>query len=276
MAGQASLAIEQPNRISIDSLRTLCSQLFSLERSEYQGQVGFSTSVVELDSNSIFAGLIEDHQLFLGYLLDHSQSVFGPGNNSLLQIEDSDEMNRAFQTALEKDSSFNHWLLPFLARWLAIHGLDTDESFVTGADTSAWTWNEVFLLAARFIYIDGLSREGQLQAHFCAGINGIDDYNGRKNLWVEGLALEAIMDDLSSDESVMYEEYQRLSALAKRSVTDSDSAKAVHQAQAAMFGLMAESEVLQQLLRSRYRSLEGILPVRVFESGQQSASQRGD
>ncbi len=273
---QISLAIDQSKRVSIDSLRTMCSQLFLLERSEYQGQVGFSTSIVEPESSGVLSGLVDDHELLLGYLLDHSQEVFGPGNNSLLQIEDGNEMNRAFQTALESDSSFNQWMLPLLSRWLRIQGQDIDESFVTKADTSAWTWNEVFPLAARFIYIDGLNGEGQFQAHFCAGINGIDTYEGRKNLWVEAFALEAIMEDLFSDEPGMYEEYQRLGPLAKHSVTESDSAKVVLQAQKAMFDLMTESEVLQRLLRSKYSGVEGILPIRIVESEQHSASQTSD
>ncbi len=265
IAVQAALAAEPPARIPIDSLRTLCSQLFSLERSEDQGRIGFATSVVEPDSNSIFAALVANHELFLGYLLDHSQKTYGPGNNSFLQIEDGDEINRAFQSALERDSSFNEWLLPVLAQWLARQGGHVEGFPKVAADTTAWKWDEVFPLAARFIYVDARDTAGQYQTHVCFEINGLADYSGRKNLWVEAFAFDAIVSDIGSENSSIYPEFQRLGKQVRLAAASKDSTTEVLRAQGAMFGLMAQSPVFQSALKTAYAKKNDVLPVRIVD-----------
>jgi len=243
---------------SADTLRIVCSNLFAVERTE---RGGFNTLVSMPEEGNLLYSLAQKHELFLDYLVDHC----GFDISTLPNTEDSVELNRAFHERLRGHAELNACLLPVLTGYLKKQGITVRDVAATTLDTSAWTWAEVMPLASRFVYIDGRDSARQLQTHVCTGENGVVAYSERKNVWVEAMVFEAIMNDLFSEDSQIYPEFLSFAKSVNLVATSDDSTTAVLQVREAMFGLVEKSAVFKNVINEAYTNMSYLIPLKISE-----------
>ena len=246
----------QAAALSIDSIRALYLPAFELPKSGQKANNDAVCEIKELPDSNPLAAFVEANDAALEYIASNGRSiVMGHIDPDVKKIT-----NKLLQSELAQDSTFNAAVVPMAARWLQSQGIQVEPASLTGYEDSLWTWEEIWAIGIRFVFVDGRQANGDFQSHFCSGINGIADYPGRKSVGVEAAVFQWIMNDVYADESKIIPLYMNSGRLLRLTSASEDSVTTVLRAQGAMWATLYESDEFHSVLEEGYHLAKSYTP----------------
>ena len=179
-------------------------------------------------------------------------------------MEEPERLNEYYHSALMEDEPFNALLLPLVDRHFHERGVEL-VGFHTPQTKKVITVDELINVAVRFFYPDGVSEKGSIRSHICAGINGLRDFAGERDLTVEAFCYETIFNELKSPQYGILEQYKELMVAVRRLQLSSEEETKITRAQGAAWALLSTNATLREMLLSAYEKKKNILPFVVKE-----------
>ncbi|HXH28730.1 MAG TPA: hypothetical protein VNL37_06770, partial [Candidatus Polarisedimenticolia bacterium] len=138
------------------------------------------------------------------------------------------------------------------------------------------TMHRLISVAARFFYPDTVRPDGSVQAHICAGLNGLKDLQGPRDLAVEAFAADVILGDAKSERHPLRDDFgRRLGRIVKLDLS-SDPEVRLTRIQGALWASLADSRRLRRVLRRGYDRSRDWLPFVLVEDGPDATSAAAD
>jgi hypothetical protein len=152
-------------------------------------------------------------------------------------------------------------VVPVISRYLISKGHLVP--FFKPEEDKPVTITEIQRTAVRFFY-PHLGRNGKMQFHICAGINGFKDFGGKRNLLVEAFAYAAIFNDLGTDSKVNLSTiFSKLLGKIMKLGMSNDKEVNVHRIQGAAWFEMSKDKNLEKVLINSFRVHKSLLPFKL-------------
>lgn len=222
------------------------SDFIVVNKSHFNDKDYLTKYAVETTKKTCFSDLINNNIMFVDYLLTHFSS--NANAQELLKITDSLELRKAYFLNLEKDSLFNSVMNEFVQKTL------------DGNPKDSVTFDNLLNIAVKYFSILKLSDEGYYVGKVCVGLNDIKKTESERKPFIEAFCFSSIMEHYQGTEFSMYDEFVKsLKELYKINL-GIDPAEKLLRAQGALFFLMRNSEVLQNMLAKEFEENKEFLP----------------
>lgn len=255
-----------PN-LTVEDVKAEYEHIFSIERYAYNEQIYLSFDTDTLPTEHPLAGLVNDKNHFLLYLVEHGSGI---GNKDLFaHAQDSAELRSYFLERLRSSARFDTLFLPVVDRYLRSQGGD-----LVGYEPpprKRVALEDLVKVAVRFFYPDAVLPDGTIQSHICVGINGLRDFPGMRDLILEAFAYSAIFQDLLRPKFNIEEEYDHVKRQMNELRLSADPGVRLARAQGFMWGRMMQSARLRDVLGAEYQRLRDALPFELLQT--QTAAQ---
>ena len=201
------------------------------------------------------ANLVNNNYHFFLYLAQHGTEVHL--EDLYRRKLDWEELQRTFYTNLRTDERFNGIVLDVVARFLQ----SRDQTLVGFVQQPSYRLpiEDAVRVAVRFFYPFRVVR-GEIQSYVCVGINGLLDYPGGRDLVLEAFAYSAIFHELLEPKYDVRVDYEHAKTMMNGLSLSSDEETRLLRAQGLMWGYMAQSERLRQVLLAEYQRTRVYLP----------------
>jgi hypothetical protein len=259
--GQAAVSHDAKRSLSVDDVRAAYAQVFLVVPRDSGTGRYVSYRVGRLEEDHPLAGLINENEHFFGYVLTNTMEASG-----LESVNgDPDQIRERVLERIQASTRLNEIVLPMAARHLASHGMELHglEGTLRQDANDALTRFELDAatsVAARFFYPHEIGPGNKIQAHICAGINGLDDLQMPRHLALEAFVFSALWHDLRREgrgvRQEFMEELQRLAGLD----LSSNPGIRLHRVQGAIWAHMARSRRVRRALLKEYARMERWLP----------------
>ena len=160
--------------------------------------------------------------------------------------------------SLVEDETFNTAILALVGRYLGNQGGE----LVGHPDSVRETISAERLtgIAVRFFFPTTITEEGRIKASVCAGLHGLRDFEGERDLMLEAFSYEAIFNEFGSRQYGMMDEFTSILGRVRGLQLSTDKEMKLSRAQGAVWALLASNETLRDVLSNAYKSKRGILP----------------
>ena len=163
-----------------------------------------------------------------------------------------------YDRALVEDDDFNASLLTLVGRYLGSRGMELVGHSNAAKETI--TADQLTGIAVRFFFPTAITEEGRIKASICAGLHGLRDFEGERDLMLEAFCYEAIFNELGSRQYGMLDEFRSILGRVRGLQLSNDKEMKLNRAQGAVWALLASSDTLREVLSNAYQSKRGILP----------------
>lgn len=228
-------------------VRDQYENFISIGRALHNGHAFLSKGVIESNSGGCMEPLVQNSSAFIDYLLTNFSSR--SKDQSLLQIEDSLSLRKAYFASLRNDSLFNSTMADLVGK--TINGSLAKDSV---------SMDQLLDVAVKYFSIIRITPEGYYVGKVCAGINGIKSTMVRRKPFVEAFAFASILKHYNDDEYSMYEAFAQ--AIKDLYTVDLgvDQADRLLRAQGGMYLLMKNNVQLRDMLLMEYGKQTEFLP----------------
>lgn len=226
--------------------------------------------VVAPPPGHLLATFFQDHELWLSYLIFNGRGFQLPGLDDIQPgvgaatpgHQPPPALRAEFVRRLAADSQFNALAVPAIAEHLRHAGAPVAAGLATRPHNTI-PLDTAMRVVVRFFYPD-LFIQDRIATHVCTVLNAVRDLPSR-NLALEALAFSAIMRDIRRGDS-SYIEQDFAPARRLMNALDAPGPKELrlHRAQGLMWGVMAGSARLREVLLAEAKRQSDILP---FEFG---------
>ncbi len=110
-----------------------------------------------------------------------------------------------------------------------------------------------------------MSETGSIRSHICAGINGLGDFEGQRDLTVEAFCFETIFTELRSPKYRILDQYKELLGKIRRLQLSRETEIKITRAQGAAWALLSTNASLREMLLSAYEKKKEVLPFVVVQ-----------
>ena len=215
----------------------------------------YSVDVAPRDPAHPLAAFATENARLLDFLLQH-----GPGFRlDSIARGDSAGAQARFAAALAGDSAFNALVLPLVSRYLAAHG-----GRLVGLESPPERRRvplQAFTVVAVRFFDPFLDERGEILTHVCTSYNGLAELPGPCDLPLQALAFSAIMGDvLRGSQSRIEPDFGPARRLMSDLQLGGVPEVRLRRAQGVMWGAMAQSRLLREVLLAEYAAKAAYLP----------------
>jgi hypothetical protein len=230
-----------------------------------RGDTLLMVSVVPPSPPHPLAPFVRENERWLSYLLQH-------GRGFELEVlvgarRDSVTLQRRFAARLAGDSTFNAVVLPAATAYLRRAGPHVTDVRAP-AQKQVIPMERAIQIAVRFFYPDIITEE-RILTHVCTVINAVKELGPPRNLAFEALAFSAIMGEVTRGDSSRLEADFAPARLLMNKLDSRGTPDEVrlNRAQGVMWGLMAQSPRLREVLALEYAAKADFLPFIISPGG---------
>jgi hypothetical protein len=192
----------------------------------------------------------------------------GAGPRTLSAGDEPAQVRDSIIRALLSTDTFTRPVLHLLAaHWRGTRRVVADDAAVGPRHTVSEA--QLRRIGARFFFPDGLTSDGRLLTHVCAGVNGVSALPGKVEPIVEAFAFVAVSSAFASPngKSPLMRAYERAAQRAKAAAASRDSAAYVLRAQGVMWAEMENSPAMAAAISDAYRRFGSAMPFRLTGAG---------
>lgn len=257
--------------VTVERIKSEYPAIFTLRFFTHEDKT-FTAAVAEPPPEGhLLRGFVEENRHYLQYLIGNGTSLDAQG--LLEENGDQEKTLRDFDSRLRDDARFNDQVLPMIDRWL--HGRGIDLAGYDPPTRKEVTHRHMLDLAARFFYPDSIQKDGAIGSHICAGMNGLSDLGGEREIAVEAFAFQIIFGDLFEDRYGLESEFTEEVRSVGRLNLSSDPNTRLTRIQGAAWAHMARSRNLQRAVAREYRRRVDYLPFTLVEEAKGNQAGEG-
>jgi hypothetical protein len=248
------LSSATPQTISAQDIRNTFGRMIAVRAMVARGDTLYSTEVVSLPADDPLRDFVSTNRLWLSYLVDHGHSfnLREVGSHGL----DSAAVTASFAHLLTVDSAFSAVVLPAAARYLRSRGWAVS-GVVNPSQRRVIHVDKIIPVAVRFFYPDILTPTG-INTHICTQLNAVRALP-QHDIVLEAFLFQAIMRDAQTTWT-LGPDFRPASALMNRLDAPGPEAERLNRAQGVMWGAMARSSRLRQVIFAEAKRAGVILP----------------
>lgn len=210
----------------------------------------------KLDVKCPFAELVNNNSLLFDYMFQNNLVVSNETLSNLLK--DTVTFRRNYIDLLKKSNDFNKTMNSIADKYLALkdkskHSLNNEKKYKKA---------DVLNAAVRFFFPFAVINS-QLQIHICVGINGMSDFEFKRDLVMEGFVFQAIFENLDNKTFRIREDLEAAKKLAAGLGLSGDKNTKLNRAQGVVWGAMYKSKGLWKVITNSYKNRKNILPFRI-------------
>ena len=206
-----------------------------------------SKSVIEAPKKSCYSSVVNNCLDELNYILTNFTS--NQNYQHILDFTDSLDMRKAFFEKLITDSTFNSIMLDF-----------ANKSINKSIPKDTITMSKLLNIAVKYFSIIKITDEGYYVGKICIGMNDIKKTEAVRQPFVEAFCFSSILKNCKKDEYGIYDEFMKnLKELYKVNL-GIDKDEKLLRSQGALYFIMRNNEILNQLLRKEYDRQKDNLP----------------
>jgi hypothetical protein len=215
-----------------------------VERKQYGEKHYLKREVISPQDKYCFSKAVQNIPVFFEYILTNFKdwSIY----SELTEIADSNKLKNVFFANLEQDSLFNQTIGDYQE---IVFGKSTKDT-ISKAD--------LINIAVKFFSVTKALENGNYEGKICVGINSLEATEAERKPMIEAFCFSTLMtgkgDSLSSKIFV-----KALKKVIKINL-GVDQEERLLRAQGALFALMSESDVLNDLLLEHYAANKEYLP----------------
>ena len=182
-------------------------EIFQIEIGEHEEFGSYiDTKVTELPAEHFLHGIVKENYWLIHYLqINRAGRDYG----RLLELRDNPTaLAKYFHRSLLEDREFNASLLTLVSGYLRRQGGE-----LVGHDPATKdliTDDQLTRIAVRFFFPTEITEEGRIKASICAGLTGLKDFEGERDLMLEAFCYEAIFNELGSRQYGMLDEFKSI------------------------------------------------------------------
>lgn len=270
-----SLALSVPAQPAPQADSVTAGQIRSayeaLIRIEPLARPGATDTMMVLDvaappAGHLLASFFQDHEFWLSYLILNGRGFQLPGLHepapgvpaATPHRQSPSALKAEFVRRLAADSQFNALAVPAIAEHLHRTGTPVAAGLVTRARGTI-PLDSAMRVVVRFFYPDFFIQD-QIGTHVCTVFNAIRELPSR-NLALEALAFSAIYRDIRRrDSSLIEQDFGPARRLMNALDAPGPKELRLHRAQGVMWGLMAASPRLREVLLAEAKRQSDVLP----------------
>ena len=242
---------------TVDEVKQEYKRIFQIkvgEHPEFGPYINTETS--KLAREHFLHDFVEDNYWLIHYLqANRTETDFG----KLQDLRDRPAaLAEHYYRALVEDDNFNASLLTLVARYLSSRGLELVGHSNAARETI--TADQLTRIAVRFFFPTAITEEGRIKASICAGLTGLKDFEGERDLMLEAFCYEAIFNELGSRRYGMLDEFKSILGQVRGLQLSKDKEMKLNRAQGAVWALLASNATLRKILSDAYAEKRGILP----------------
>ncbi len=242
---------------TVDEVQQEYKKIFQVEVGEHENFGPYiDTNVAKLPAEHFLHGFVKENYWLIHYL---QQNRVERDYGRLLELRQKPTaLGEYFHHSLVGDREFNESLLTLVSGYLSRHGKDLVGHEPT--TKSSITTDQLTGIAVRFFFPTAITEEGRIKASICAGLHGLRDFEGERDLMLEAFCYEAIFNELGSRQYGMLDEFKSILGRVRGLQLSKDKEMKLNRAQGAVWALLASNETLREVLSNAYKSKRGILP----------------
>ena len=244
-------------KYTVDEVKQEYKKIFQINVGEHPEFGPYTTTETsKLPREHFLHEFVEENFWLIHYLQENRTEVdFG----KLQELRDSPAtLADYYHRTLVEDHGFNGSLLTLVSRYLNNRGMELAGH--TDSAREAITADHLTGIAVRFFFPNEITDNGKIKASICAGIHGLRDFEGERDLILEAFCYEAIFNELGSRQFGMLDEFESILGRVRGLQLSTDKEMKLHRAQGAVWALLASNEKLREVLSNAYESKRGILP----------------
>ncbi len=245
-------------KYTVDEVKQEYKKIFQKKVGEHP-EIGpyMNTETNKLPPEHFLHDFVEENYWLIHYLqVNRVDEDFG----KLQEMRDSPAaLAEYYHRTLVEDHSFNRLLLTLVSRHLNSRGIELAGH--TDAARQTISADHLTGIAVRFFFPNEITDNGRIKASICAGIHGLKDFEGERDLMLEAFCYEAIFNELGSRQYGMLDEFKSILGRVRGLQLSTDKEMKLNRAQGAVWALLASNEKLREVLSDAYKSKEGILPL---------------
>ena len=244
-------------KYTVDEVQQEYKRIFQMKVGEHP-EFGpyMNTETNKLAREHFLHDFVEDNYWLIHYLqANRTETDFG----KLQDLRDRPAaLAEHYYRALVEDDNFNASLLTLVGRYLSRRGMELVGHSNAARETI--TADQLTGIAVRFFFPTAITEEGRIKASICAGLHGLRDFEGERDLMLEAFCYEAIFNELGSRQYGMLDEFRSILGRVRGLQLSRDKEMKLNRAQGAVWALLATNETLREVLSNAYKSKRGILP----------------
>ncbi len=266
LAGQA-LPSTAPDSVTAAEIRAAYAAVVRIEAvAPPGGDTIIALRVVPPPAEHLLAGFFRAYDRWFGYLVRNGRGFQLPGVDDAAPgvgggaggREAAAALQAEFLRRLAADSQFNTLAVPAIAGHLRSSGRPVAVP-PRARPREIIPMDAAMQVAVRFFYPDVIAGD-RILVHVCTVLNAVRELPAR-NLALEALVFSAVMGDIMrGDSSRIDADFAPAGRLMRTLDAPGPEEVRLHRAQGVMWGAMARSDRLRQVLRAEAERLDDILP----------------
>ena len=244
-------------KYTVDEVKREYKRIFQIEVGEHPEFGPYTTTETsKLPPEHFLHDFVEENYWLIHYLQTNRPGV---DHGKLDELRDEPaKLAEFYQRSLVEDENFNSSLLALVSRYLRNRGLELVGHSDSAIETI--TADRLTGIAVRFFFPTTIMEDGRIKASVCAGLHGLKDFEGGRDLMMEAFCYESIFNEFGSRQFGMMDEFTSILGRVRGLQLSTDKEMKLHRAQGAVWALLASNEKLRQVLSNAYESKRGILP----------------
>lgn len=221
------------------------ADIFKITKQKYGEKEFLIKTIQKLPKKHCLAISVNENIYYFHYLCTH----FAPNvtKEKLLHHNDSTTLQKQFILLLEKDSIFSNTMNALIPKSPTFK-LDTVSI------------NELLNIAVKFFSIAKLTEKGDYVGKVCAGVNGLEQTESKRNPHLEAFCFSTILTHYTNEKFNLYQEFTKgIKALYTINLGINNEEKLLR-AQGAMYMFMKNNNTLKTLLLTEYEKKKDFLP----------------
>lgn len=248
-------------KYTVDEVKQEYKRIFQINVGEHPEFGPYTTTETSrLPREHFLHDFVEENYWLIHYLqANRSGEDTGEDFEKLQELRDSPAaVADYYHRTLVEDHRFNGSLLNLVSRHLNSQGMELAGHADAARETI--TADHLTGIAVRFFFPNEITDNGRIKASICAGIHGLRDFEGERDLMLEAFCYEAIFNELGSRQYGMLDEFKSILGRVRGLQLSTDKEMKLNRAQGAVWALLASNETLREVLSNAYESKKGILP----------------
>ena len=244
-------------KYTADEVKQEYKRIFQINVGEHPEFGPYTTTETNrLPSEHFLHEFVEENYWLIHYLQTNRPGV---DHGKLDELRDEPAaLAEFYHRSLIEDENFDSSLLALVSRYLSGQGINLVGYSNSAKDTI--TADRLAGIAVRFFFPTEITTDGRIKASICAGLHGLKDFEGERDLMLEAFCYEAIFNELGSRQYGMLDEFKSILGRVRGLQLSTDKEMKLTRAQGAVWALLASNETLREVLSNAYESKKVILP----------------
>jgi hypothetical protein len=248
--------------VTVEQIRAAYPEIFTAEISMRNDKASFSTDVNKVGEGHFLAGLVNEHKLYVDYLLQNYLALDWSYFKGFTKA-DEEKFRASFLQSLATDSVFNASFLEAVHHYLMAGGGGISDH--RPHEKMEITIDSLAHIASRFFHASRFTPDGKTEYNICVGNNGYHNTSkADMTPLVEAFCFNVIFTNMRSEEYDMWGQLKENAMKIKEEPTDLEGDEKLELYRLRMYELMAGNEKLKKLLRESYEQQKAMLNFRLI------------